>query len=92
MSAIQFIQTTPEEFQAQIQNGIKNQLEGFFQKIKIDNPDELLTRTETAEFLKISLESLWAWTKKGKLKSYGIGNRVYYKKSELLECLIEIKR
>ena len=52
--------------------------------------EELLTRNETAKLLKISLSTLWHWSKDGRLKAYGLGNRVYYKKSEILEKIIQI--
>lgn len=48
---------------------------------------ELLTREETCTFLSMNKTTLWKHTKSGKLKSYGIGNRVYYKKSELLDSV-----
>ena len=55
------------------------------------NDDEiLLSRLETAKLLKINLTSLWKHTKSGKLKSYGIGNRVFYKKDEVLKSLTRI--
>jgi len=41
--------------------------------------ETLMTRTETAKYLKVNCTTLWHWTKKGKLKAYGLGNRVYYK-------------
>ncbi|WP_299159308.1 helix-turn-helix domain-containing protein [uncultured Eudoraea sp.] len=49
-----------------------------------------MTREETAQSLKISLSTLWHWSKKGILPSYGIGNRVYYKRSEIENSLIRI--
>lgn len=52
--------------------------------------EQLLTRTETAKYLKVDSSTLWSWTKKGKLKAYGIGNRVYYKMNEIDEALIRI--
>lgn len=52
--------------------------------------EELLTRTETAKFLKINSTTLWHWTKKDKVTVYGIGNRVYYKRGELKKALIKI--
>ena len=58
--------------------------------ISSQNDEALLTRTETAEFLKINSSTLWHWTKKGKVTAYGIGNRVYYKKGELKKALIQI--
>jgi excisionase family DNA binding protein len=52
--------------------------------------DELLTREEACQFLNITKTTLWKLTKKGKYKSYGVGNRVLYKKSELLLALTPI--
>jgi excisionase family DNA binding protein len=46
-------------------------------------PAELLTRNEVAEMLKCDLSTIHNWTKKGKLIPYGIGNRVYYKRTEV---------
>lgn len=54
--------------------------------------DELLTRQETCKFLKIDQSTLWVWTNKGKVKAYGIGNRRYYKRSELMDALIPLKK
>ena len=59
--------------------------------ISKQNDEELLTRTETVELLKINLTTLWNWTKKGKLTAYGIGNRVYYKRGEIMKALVEFK-
>lgn len=50
----------------------------------------LMTRTETAKYLKVNFTTIHNWTKKGKLKAYGLGNRVYYKKNEIDEALIRI--
>lgn len=52
---------------------------------------ELLTREETCKLLKIDSSTLWRWTNKGKITAYGIGNRRFYKKEELLESLIKLK-
>ena len=51
---------------------------------------ELLTREETCKLLKVDSSTLWRWTNKGKIKAYGIGNRRFYKKEELLESLIKL--
>jgi excisionase family DNA binding protein len=50
-------------------------------------PTELLTRKQAAELLQVNLSTLWAWTRAKKLNSYGLGNRVFYKKSELFDAL-----
>lgn len=46
--------------------------------------NDLLTPEEVCELLSIKRTSLWKHTKSGKLKSYGLGNRVYYKRDEVL--------
>lgn len=52
-----------------------------------ETSNELLSREEACELLKINKTSLWKHTKNVKLKSYGIGNRVLYKISELLDSI-----
>jgi len=78
---------SPEKLTELIKDGVKSQLEDFKKTLQTHNPDELLTRTETCKFLQIDSSTLWHWTNKGKVKAYGIGNRRYYKKAELLESL-----
>lgn len=55
------------------------------EQIQPVNP--LLTRDEVCELLSFNKTSLWKHTKSGRLKSYGIGNRVYYKRDEVLEAV-----
>ena len=80
------------QFQELIQSTVKDQLNELKLSLSKDNPDELLTREETYKLLKIDSSTLWAWTKKGKLLSYGIANRRYYKRKEVIECLILLKQ
>jgi excisionase family DNA binding protein len=52
------------------------------------NPEvKLLTRKQTAEMLHVSLMTLYKWNKADVLKSYGVGNRVYYKLEDIEEAL-----
>jgi excisionase family DNA binding protein len=53
----------------------------------IEPINEFIKREEACELLSINLSSLWKHTKSGKLKSYGIGNRVLYKRTEVLEAV-----
>ena len=57
---------------------VQQELNALKQRLEPKEREELLTREETAEYLKISLSTLWHWSKKGILPSYGIGCRVYY--------------
>jgi hypothetical protein len=93
MGTIQLIQTTPEQLAELINEGVKSQLKDFQKELTIKEAnDELLTRKEACEFLKINSSTLWAWSNKGKVKAYGIANRRYYKRSELIESLILVKK
>lgn len=70
--------------------GLQNQLNELKQNFEPKVPTEFLTRTEVSELLKCDLSSVHNWTVKGKLKAYGIANRVYYKRSELEEAIIPL--
>lgn len=49
--------------------------------------NEFITREQACEVLSINKTSLWKHTKSGRLKSYGIGNRVLYRKDEVLQAV-----
>jgi hypothetical protein len=83
---------TPEALTELIKQGVKSQLEDFKTTFNNTNPDVLMTREQTCDFLQIDSSTLWHWTNKGKVIAYGIGNRRYYKKAELLECLTPLKK
>jgi len=82
-----------EELQELIGTSVKKSVEELQKELQSKKFfEELLTREETCKFLKIDSSTLWAWSKKGKVKAYGIGARRYYKRSELLECLTLLKK
>ena len=91
MGTVQFIQTTPQQLQEAIVNGVKLQLDELKKNFQPKEPTEYLTRTEVKILLKIDLSTVHNWTKKGKLKSYGIGGRIYYKRYEIENAIIELK-
>jgi hypothetical protein len=66
-------------------------LKPLFQLQTNDEPkqpeNDLLTRDAVCQLLSINKTSLWKHTKTGKLLSYGIGNRVFYKRSEVLQAV-----
>ncbi|MDX1601963.1 MAG: helix-turn-helix domain-containing protein [Salinimicrobium sediminis] len=85
--------TTTDKLVDLISQDVKRQLEAFKKELTNEQAnDELLTREEACQFLKINSSTLWAWTNKGKVKAYGIANRRYYKRSELMECLTVLKK
>lgn len=62
----------------------------FESKEKESESTNLLTRKEAASLLAISMATLHRWTQQGDLKSYSIGNRIYYKKNEVIESLTSL--
>lgn len=85
--------TTPEALVNLISENVKSQLLDFKKSLQSNEAsDELLTRDETCKLLQIDSSTLWAWTNKGKVVAYGIANRRYYKRSELMASLIVLKK
>jgi len=84
---------TIEQLQQLIGTSIKKGISELHKELETKNyNEELLTREETCQFLKIDSSTLWSYTNKGKVKAYGIGARRYYKRSELLESLSLLKK
>ena len=84
MSLIQFIGTNPSDLISELKNSLipelKAQLSAQFQP---KEPTEYLTRSEVCKLLKIDLSTLHRWRKDNTIPSYGMGNRVYFKRSEV---------
>ena len=71
-----------------ISAAVKEEFEKLKKELYIEREkDELLSREQTADLLKISLPTLLDWRKKGIVKPYKLGNRVYYKRAEIMETL-----
>jgi predicted DNA-binding transcriptional regulator AlpA len=90
MDTILFSGINPQDFKKEILEAISNELQKIQNSHKEDRPSDLLTRQQTADFLSIDLSTLHHWTKKGKLPSYGIGHRVYYKLSDIEQAIVKL--
>ena len=87
-SDVNFVQITTDELANLIDNKVSQNLNLLREELLNKNADdELLTRDQTAKFLQVDLSTLHNWVKKNKIKAYGIGNRRYFKRSELIESL-----
>jgi excisionase family DNA binding protein len=88
MSTIQFIGTNPTDLITELKNvlipELKAQLSAQFQP---KEPTEYLTRSEVCKLLKIDLSTLHRWRKENVIPSYGVGNRVYFKRSEVEQII-----
>ena len=83
---------SPEELTDLIGNVFDTKLENFKKNLNTNDPDILLTRAEACEFLKIEQTTLYHWVKAGKVQCYGIANRRFFKKSDLLNSLTLLKK
>jgi len=83
---------SPEQFTELLTNVFKSQLEDFKKNLNPNDPDILFTRAEACEFLKIEQTTLYHWVKAGKVQCYGIANRRFFKKSDLLNSLTLLKK
>ena len=90
MPQLQFIQTTPEQLQDAILKGVKLQLDELKKEYQPKEPEEYLSRAEVAKMLKVDISTVHNWGKSGKLKRWGVGNRVYYKRSEVEQAIQEL--
>ncbi len=83
----------PEEFENKFFSKIDNFKSSLIQELKREiqesKPEEYLTRLEVSLLLKVHVNTIDDWTKKGSLRKYGVcGSKVIYKRSEI-EAAIE---
>ncbi len=84
---IEIQEITVDELADKVADKLLNKIKHYIDDLHTNESDVYLTRQETADFLKINITTLWNWTNKGKIKSYGIGNRRYYNKQEIIALL-----
>jgi excisionase family DNA binding protein len=90
MSHIQFIQTTPTELANLVIDAVRQELKEINRLIDSNTHvpvKELLTRKETAELFAVSLVTIHEWCKSDILKPYKVGNRTYFKRTEVMEVV-----
>ncbi|WP_438711438.1 helix-turn-helix domain-containing protein [Aquimarina muelleri] len=87
LKSTQIYYLTPEELVNQLEERFKIALGSIRAENTKSDSEELLTREQTAKLLSVSLPTLNKWSKLGILNSYHMGNRVYYKKQEIISTL-----
>lgn len=81
---VQFIDTTPSELIMELKVALISELrEQLSQDFQPKLPTEYLTRKDVCNLLQIDLSTLHRWRKEGHISSYGFGNRIYFKRSEI---------
>ena len=87
MEKIQVFEISLDEFRNMISDVVDKHMKQFDK----DSPEELLTRKEVTERLKISLPTLHKYSELGILTQHKIGERVYYRWSEILAAAKRIE-
>lgn len=80
------------DFKKEILSDFNGALQTFANSLQNSDKDILLTREETGKMLSVSLVTLWSWTRKDLVPAYRIGNKVRYKKSEVLSALQQMNQ
>jgi len=90
--SIQLLNITTNDLTNLIKEGIKSELTELKKTLNIESLESPhLTRRETAKYFDVSLNCVNDWTRKGILKAYKVGQRTYFKRSELLQVMFKQK-
>ncbi len=84
---IQLIQINPDDLQTAIISGVRAEVEKLKEDFQPKQPTEFMTRNEVRDLLQVDISTVHNLTKRGKLKAYGLGGRVYYKRAEVEEAI-----
>ena len=85
--------TTPEALAQIISESVKSQLDDFKKDFQNQSAnDDLLSREQVLALLQINASTLWHWQNRQKIIVYKFANKCYYKRSEILESLIPLKK
>jgi excisionase family DNA binding protein len=86
---IQLENINAEDFKNEIISGTLAAINKSFGGQNQNNSEIILSREEAAKLLSISLVTLWDLTRKDKIPAFRIGNKVRYKKSDVLNALTQ---
>jgi excisionase family DNA binding protein len=78
---------TPQQLTETILKGVETQINDLKKNFTAKEPEDFLTRMETAKLLKISLTTVHEWSNTGILKMYKVGNRTYFSRKEIENTL-----
>jgi excisionase family DNA binding protein len=84
-------EVTPNQLLEMLLNGLIENQKELLKSSNQQPQNKYLTRKEVSKLLSISLPTLHDWVKRGLIKSYRCGNRVFFKSSEIEQSLKQIK-
>jgi excisionase family DNA binding protein len=86
---LQVENTNSVDLTTKIVKDVVSELKTIWGHIQNNNSEIILSREEAAKLLSISLVTLWDLTRKDKIPAFRIGNKVRYKKSDVLNALTQ---
>ena len=88
---IQITEVTIDELADAVPDKLMFKIENYLKELSKKQNDEILTRQEVADYLRISLVTIHSWNKHGILNPIRMGNRIFYKKQDILDVLEQQK-
>jgi hypothetical protein len=83
------------EYSDELKNDIKS-LKSDLAEIKLNlqpkQPTKYLGRKEIAEMLDVNISTIHNWTVKGVLTALQIGGRIYYRKADVEDAFVELRK
>ena len=84
---LQIENTNAVDFKIEIRAEFNEALENHKKTTQINDEETLVSRQEAASLFGVSLVTIWDWQRKNIIFGYRIGNKILFKKSELLNSL-----
>lgn len=84
------IQLNTEQLQTEILKKLKAEILLLFKNFQPKTTEEYLTRQDVAELCQVDISTVNNWKNNGILNAYGLGGRVYFKRSEIEKAMIKI--
>lgn len=93
LAGMQLIITNSEELQRIIEASLQKALaESTHATTVTTDSTKLLNIHEVADLLQVSVSSVNTYKKQGSIPFYRMGRRVFFKESEVLDCLKRVSR
>lgn len=83
----QVYNTTPEELIKDIKQVVEDKFSELSSTLSPKEPEDWITRKQLKEMLSVSYVSIHNWCDKGIIKSYKIGAKTLFKRSEIEKVL-----
>lgn len=89
---IQITEVTVDELADKVAEKLVVKIENYLVQLSKSHNDVLLTRQEVADYLRVSHVTIHAWNKHGILNPIRLGNRILYKKQDIIDTLERQRR